>query len=101
MTVIVRFAPSPTGNLHIGSARTALFNYLFARQNGGKFILRIEDTDKERSKPEFEQNIFDNLKWLGLDHDEVYYQSKRTAIYREYLKKLIAGGQAYWSSPEK
>ncbi len=105
---VVRFAPSPTGNLHIGGARTALFNYLFARKNGGpsselgasKFILRIEDTDKERSKPEYEQNILDGLKWLGLEYDEIYYQSKRTAIYREYLEKLIENGGAYVSKEE-
>ncbi|NVM04654.1 MAG: glutamate--tRNA ligase, partial [Candidatus Helarchaeota archaeon] len=66
----VRFAPSPTGPLHIGGVRTAIFNWLFARKNKGKFLLRIEDTDKERSKDEFTQMIFDNLKWLGIDWDE-------------------------------
>ncbi|HOW87118.1 MAG TPA: glutamate--tRNA ligase family protein, partial [Candidatus Omnitrophota bacterium] len=65
----VRFAPSPTGYLHIGGVRTALFNYLYARQQGGKFLLRIEDTDRQRSTPEFEREILDSLKWLGLDWD--------------------------------
>ena len=74
MTVVTRFAPSPTGFLHIGSARTALFNYLFARKNNGKFLLRIEDTDKERSTQEAMQAILESLKWLGLDYDdEVVY----------------------------
>ena len=71
-----RIAPSPTGFLHIGTARAALFNYLFAKKNGGKFILRIEDTDKERSKPEFENDILKNLKWLGLDWDEEPYRQE-------------------------
>jgi len=92
----VRFAPSPTGFLHIGSCRTALFNYLFARQQKGKFILRIEDTDKERSKKEFEQDILENLKWLGLDSDEIYKQSQRTEIYQKYLKKLLEEKKAYF-----
>ena len=70
MSVRVRIAPSPTGNLHIGTARTAVFNWLYAKNNGGTFILRIEDTDLERSKPEFTQNILDGLKWLGLNWDE-------------------------------
>jgi len=91
----VRFAPSPTGVLHIGSARTTLFNYLFAKQNKGSFILRIEDTDKERSKREFEKDILENLEWLGLKWDELYYQSKRLKIYEKYLKKLLDSGQAY------
>lgn len=93
--VVTRFAPSPTGFLHMGGARTALYNYLFARQNGGKFILRIEDTDKERSKKEFEDDIFNGLKWLNLDYDEVYRQSERTEIYKKYLKKLVESGNAY------
>jgi glutamyl-tRNA synthetase len=91
-----RFAPSPTGHLHIGSARTALFNWLFSRHHGGKFILRIEDTDKVRSTEESTQGIFEAMKWLGLDWDEeVYYQSKRTDIYREQLKTLLSQGKAY------
>jgi glutamyl-tRNA synthetase len=91
-----RFAPSPTGNLHIGSARTALFNYLFAKQNKGKFILRIEDTDKERSKKEFEEDIVENLQWLGLEWDEEYRQSQRTKVYEKYLKKLLKEKRAYY-----
>ena len=69
MTVKVRMAPSPTGNLHIGTARTALFNWLYARKTGGQFVMRIEDTDIERSKPEFEADILDGFRWLGLDWD--------------------------------
>ncbi|MFH1073982.1 MAG: glutamate--tRNA ligase [Candidatus Firestonebacteria bacterium] len=91
----VRFAPSPTGNLHIGGARTALFNYLFAKHTGGKFILRIEDTDKERSKKEYEENIFASMKWLGLKHDELYRQSERRAVYKEYAVKLSKSGKTY------
>lgn len=94
--VRTRFAPSPTGNLHIGSARTALFNYLFAKQQKGKFILRIEDTDKERSKKKFEQDIVENLKWLGLDEDEFYRQSERLNIYESYIKKLLEENKAYY-----
>ena len=96
-TVVTRFAPSPTGNLHVGSARTALFNFLYARKMKGKFILRIEDTDKERSKKEFEDDILDGLEWLGLTHDEFYRQSERTDIYQSYLKKLIDEEKAYVS----
>ena len=88
--VRTRFAPSPTGFLHVGSARTALFNYLFAKKNQGIFILRIEDTDKERSKPEFEKDIIEGLKWLGIEWDkEPYRQSERKDIYAKYLKKLL------------
>lgn len=96
----VRIAPSPTGNLHIGTARSALFNYLFAKQNEGVFIVRIEDTDKERSTPEYEQNILDGLTWLGLTWDEFYRQSERTEVYKTYLKKLIEAGFAYESKEE-
>jgi len=95
--VVVRMAPSPTGNLHIGTARTTLFNYLFAKSMGGKFILRIEDTDKERSTKEFEDNILSGLEWLGLEHDELYRQSERTDIYVSYLQKMIKEGSAYVS----
>lgn len=95
--VIVRIAPSPTGNLHIGTARTALFNYLFAKQNNGKFVLRIEDTDKERSKKEYEENIIEGLKWLGISWDEFYRQSERGEIYKKYLKRLIDEKKAYIS----
>ncbi len=94
--VKVRFAPSPTGFLHIGSARTALFNWLFARHEGGKFFLRIEDTDKERSKQDFLDEILDSLKWLGMDWDgELTFQSKRTQIYRTIADRLIQEGKAY------
>lgn len=96
MTVRVRFAPSPTGHLHIGGARTALFNYLFARHQGGKFILRIEDTDVERSTEEFTKSILDGIHWLGMDYDEgPFYQSNRTEIYKEHIKKLLDEGKAY------
>ncbi len=94
--VRVRFAPSPTGFLHIGSARTALYNWLFARNRKGVFILRIEDTDTERSKKEFLEEIMDSLKWLGLDWDEgPYFQSQRLERYREYAERLLAQGVAY------
>ena len=91
----VRFAPSPTGNLHIGGARTALFNWLYAQAKQGKFILRIEDTDRVRSKKEYLQEILSSLKWLGLNWDEIYYQSQRFHIYREYADKLLEKGLAY------
>jgi glutamyl-tRNA synthetase/nondiscriminating glutamyl-tRNA synthetase len=94
-------APSPTGKFHVGSARTALFSFLFSRHHGGKFILRIEDTDKERSRPEFEANIIESFEWLGLKYDEFYRQSERTEIYKEQLKKLIDSGAAYVSSAEE
>lgn len=90
-----RFAPSPTGYLHIGGARTALFSWLFARSQGGEFILRIEDTDLNRSKKEYEEEILESLSWLGLDWDGLYRQSERFALYKEYAQKLIAGGHAY------
>lgn len=92
--VVTRFAPSPTGHLHIGSARTALFNYLFAKKHDGKFILRIEDTDNERSKKEYEDDIINGLKWVGLDWDEFYRQSERGEIYKKYLQKLLDDGSA-------
>lgn len=98
--VITRFAPSPTGVLHIGSVRTALYSWLYARQNEGKFILRIEDTDKERSKREYEANIIDGLNWLGLVHDEFYRQSDRGEVYKKHLEALIANGTAYISKEE-
>lgn len=96
MEIRVRIAPSPTGELHLGTARTALFNWLFARQNQGKFILRIEDTDRERSRQEFEKDILESLKWLGLAWDELYRQSERTEIYEKYIKRLLESGAAYW-----
>ncbi len=96
MSVRVRLAPSPTGNLHIGTARTAVFNWLFARNQGGKFILRIEDTDLERSRPEYTQNILDGLQWLGLDWDEgPFFQSKRLDLYRQYIQTLLDKSLAY------
>ncbi len=95
--IVVRMAPSPTGNLHIGGARTTLFNFLFARKHGGKFILRIEDTDKERSTKEFEQNILDSFEWLDLKYDELFRQSERTDIYVSYVKKMLENGSAYIS----
>lgn len=99
--VRVRFAPSPTGNLHIGGGRTALFNWLFAQSQKGKFILRIEDTDKGRSKKEFVEEILFSLKWLGFNWDELYYQSQRFDRYRLYADKLLKAGLAYIEkSPE-
>jgi glutamyl-tRNA synthetase len=95
-SVVTRFAPSPTGFLHIGGARTALFNWLYARKRGGKMLLRIEDTDRERSTPEAIEAILDGLKWLGLDWDgEVVYQFQRAARHREVAEQLLASGQAY------
>jgi glutamyl-tRNA synthetase len=94
--VKVRFAPSPTGFLHLGSARTALFNWLYARHTGGKLILRIEDTDRERSKKEFLDEILMDMKWLGLDWDDgPYFQSERTPVYKETAEKLVEKGLAY------
>jgi glutamyl-tRNA synthetase len=104
MTPRVRFAPSPTGYLHIGGARTALFNWLYAQRHAGVFVLRIEDTDPERSKPEYEAQIIDAMKWLGLDWDEgphsggdvgPYRQSDRFDLYRTYIDTLLASGSAY------
>jgi glutamyl-tRNA synthetase len=96
MTTRVRFAPSPTGYLHIGSARTALFNYLFARHSGGKFLLRIEDTDLQRSTEESTRSILDGLKWLELEHDEnIVYQSDNADKHREVALKLLNEGKAY------
>jgi len=102
--VRVRFAPSPTGYLHVGGARTALFNWLFARKERGAMILRIEDTDAERNKPELVTGIIDGLKWLGVDWDEgPYYQSRRTQLYQEAGRKLLANGSAFlcYCPPEK
>jgi glutamyl-tRNA synthetase len=94
--VRVRIAPSPTGNLHIGTARTAVFNWLFARHNGGQFILRIEDTDIERSRPEYTDNILEGLRWLGLNWDEgPFFQSQRLDIYKQAVEKLLDQGLAY------
>src|SRR5260370_2731391 len=94
--VRVRFAPSPTGYLHVCGARTAIFNWLFARREHGTMILRIEDTDVERNKPELVQGILDGLKWLGVDWDEgPFYQSQRTELYRQAAKKCLANGSAF------
>jgi glutamyl-tRNA synthetase len=96
-TVRTRFAPSPTGYLHVGGARTALFNWLFAKHHGGTFVLRIEDTDEARNTEEARAAIFDGLEWLGLDWEGPgnegtrgpYYQSQRDDIYREWFEKLV------------
>ena len=94
--VVTRFAPSPTGYLHIGGLRTALFSYLWARKNGGKFVLRIEDTDKKRNSQEATDAILNAFKWLGLEHDgEITYQSQRDEIYAKYIKQLLDEGKAY------
>ena len=104
--VRVRFAPSPTGPLHIGGVRTALFNYLFAKKHGGDFILRIEDTDQGRYVPGAEQYIVDAMQWLGVAFDESplkplkagpYRQSERKEIYEQYAQKLIENGHAYYA----
>ena len=100
----VRFAPSPTGFLHIGNVRTALFNYLFAKKNGGSFILRVEDTDLERSKQEYRDGLVEDLTWMGIEWNEgpgkdaeygPYLQSQRLELYQTYVKKLIDEGKAY------
>src|SRR3982074_2541183 len=97
MTVVTRFAPSPTGFLHIGGARTALFNWLYARHTGGKMLLRIEDTDRERSTEARLAPILDGLSWLGLDWDgDVIYQSQRAARPREVALRLLETGGAYY-----
>ncbi|WP_416675879.1 glutamate--tRNA ligase [Egbenema bharatensis] len=104
MSVRVRIAPSPTGNLHIGTARTAVFNWLFARHQNGQFILRIEDTDLERSRPEYTQNILDGLSWLGLTWDEgPFFQSKRMELYQQKVQELLDQGLAYraYDTPEE
>jgi glutamyl-tRNA synthetase len=100
----LRFAPSPSGYLHIGGARTALFNWLWARNQGGTFVMRVEDTDQERSSLDSVRAILDAFKWLGMDWDEgpevggpygSYFQSERKAIYREHTERLISDGNAY------
>lgn len=112
MEVRVRYAPSPTGLQHIGGVRTALFNYFFARANGGKFILRVEDTDQERYSDESLQDLFDTLKWLGVDWDEgpvvggpcgPYIQSERFELYKQYAEQLVRDGKAYYCfcTPER
>ena len=104
MTVVTRFAPSPTGYLHIGGARTALFSWAYAKKNQGQFILRIEDTDLERSTPEAVQAIMDSMTWLNLDYDEgPIYQTKRMAVYKKYIDQLVKEDKAYlcYSSKEE
>jgi glutamyl-tRNA synthetase len=104
MTVVTRFAPSPTGYLHIGGARTALFSWAYAKKNQGQFILRIEDTDLERSTPEAVQAIMDGMTWLNLDYDEgPIYQTKRMAVYKKYIDQLVKEDKAYlcYSSKEE
>ncbi|MCK4649028.1 glutamate--tRNA ligase, partial [bacterium] len=104
MEARVRFAPSPTGHLHIGGVRTALFNWLFARNHKGKFILRIEDTDRKRSTKESIADILESMKWLGLEWDEgPYFQMERLDIYKKYGDRLLEEGKAYlcYCTPEE
>lgn len=98
--VVTRFAPSPTGYLHIGGYRTAIFSYLFAKHNDGDFILRIEDTDKERNKKEYEDNILESLKWIGLEYDKFYRQSENLERHKAVIQELIKKGKAYISKEE-
>jgi glutamyl-tRNA synthetase len=103
MSVVTRFAPSPTGRLHVGNIRTALHNFLFARKNGGKFLLRIDDTDLERSTAEFDAAIRDDLEWLGLKPDAMVRQSERFALYEREFERLKAAGRVYacYETPEE
>ena len=98
--IVTRFAPSPTGYFHLGGVRSALYNYLFAKQNKGVYILRSEDTDKERSKKEYEDGFLELFNWLGLKPDQFFRQSERTEIYKKYLEKMIKDGFAYVSKEE-
>jgi len=100
--VVLRFPPSPTGLFHIGNTRTALFNYFYAKQNGGKLLFRLEDTDRERSKEEYSLDIVEGLKWLGieLDFNNIYKQSEHSNTYKKYLEKIISEGKAYISKEE-
>jgi len=111
-SVRTRFAPSPTGFLHIGGARTALFNFLYARHNGGAFVLRVEDTDRARFDPTSELQVYETLAWLGLDWDEgpdkggpfaPYRQSERLDTYAPHVERLLADGRAYhcWCSTDR
>jgi glutamyl-tRNA synthetase len=95
--VVTRFAPSPTGHFHVGGIRSALFNFLFARQNNGTYILRSEDTDKERSRKEYEDEFLEIFDWLGLKHDMFFRQSDRLKLYQKYIQKMMDGGFAYLS----
>ena len=104
MSVKTRFAPSPTGSLHLGGARTAIFNWLFARHHGGEFVLRIEDTDQARSTEESLNEIYDSMKWLGLDWDGTpIRQSERLELYQEYANRMLDMGKAYkcYVTPEQ
>src|SRR5438270_13774644 len=103
MSVVTRFAPSPTGRLHVGNIRTALHNFLFARKNGGKFILRIDDTDRERSTAEFDQAIRDDLEWMGLLPDLIVRQSERFDLYEREFQRLKETGRVYpcYETPEE
>lgn len=94
MDITTRIAPSPTGHMHLGTARTAYFNWLAAKSVGGRFILRIDDTDMVRSNPEYTKSIMESMRLLGLDYDDVYYQSKRNDVYRRYLQTLLDQGDA-------
>lgn len=100
MPIVTRIPPSPTGHLHVGTARTALYNFLFARRHGGQFIFRSEDTDRERSRAAYEEEIIEGLHWLGLSWDDFSRQSERSDIYREKLEELIAADRAYISNEE-
>lgn len=103
MSVVTRFAPSPTGRLHVGNIRTALHNYLFARKHGGRFILRIDDTDRERSTVEYDQAIRDDLAWLGLQYDQIVRQSERFGLYERQFEQLKGAGRVYacYETPEE
>ena len=102
MKVVTRFAPSPTGYLHVGGVRTALFSYAFAKKNKGDFLLRIEDTDIERSSKDAINAILDGMKWLGLEHDKtIKYQTKRLDLYKKYIKIIIESGDAYYCYASK
>src|SRR3989338_3977915 len=98
--VVTRFAPSPTGYLHLGAYRTAIFSYLYAKKHNVAFVLRIEDTDRERSTKEYEENIIESLKWLGLSYDRFYRQSEHIETHKKYLEKMIKEGNAYLSKEE-
>ena len=98
--VVTRFAPSPTGYLHLGAYRTAIFSYLYAKKHNGSFVLRIEDTDRKRSTKEYEKNIIESLKWLGLSYDRFYRQSEHIETHKKYLEKMIKEGNAYLSQEE-
>jgi len=96
MSIVTRFAPSPTGYLHIGGLRTALFSWLWARHNGGKFLLRIEDTDRARNSEEALEAIIEAFDWVGMNYDDnVVYQSKRFDLYKQYIDQLLEEGKAY------